>query len=68
MPASNIPATQTVGLVRKLGGPVEFIEDYPVQTPGPDEVLAQVLYTGVCQSGMYISSLTERVLVIDRCA
>lgn len=54
MSASSIPSTQTVGLVRTLGGPVEFIEDYPVQTPGPDEVLARVLYTGVCQSGIFL--------------
>lgn len=52
MPTINIPEKQTVALVRELGGPVEFVDDYPVQKPGLDEVLAKVLYTGVCQSGM----------------
>ena len=50
-PADEIPETQTVALVRELGGTVEFLENYPVPTPGPNEVLAKVLYTGVCQSG-----------------
>jgi alcohol dehydrogenase, propanol-preferring len=50
--AQPIPTIQTVALVRELGGPVEFVSDYPVPTPGTNEVLAKVLYTGVCQSGM----------------
>ena len=48
-----IPKTQTVAMVRKLGGPVEFVSDYPVPVPGENEVLAKMLYTGVCQSGRY---------------
>ena len=52
MPSIDIPEKQTVALVRELGGPVEFVDDYPVQKPGLDEVLAKVLYTGVCQSGV----------------
>ena len=51
MGAIEIPAKQTVALVQELGGPVEFVDNYPVQKPGLDEVLAKVLYTGVCQSG-----------------
>lgn len=51
MGSTGIPKTQTVALVRSLGGEVEFKEDYPVPTPGSNEVLAKVLYTGVCQSG-----------------
>lgn len=51
MPSIKIPKSQTVALVRHLGGPIEFVEDYPVTTPGQHEVLAKVLYTGVCQSG-----------------
>jgi hypothetical protein len=53
MGSLDIPKTQTVALVRALGGEVEFKTDYPVPTPGRNEVLAKVLYTGVCQSGMY---------------
>ncbi|KAF7195556.1 Alcohol dehydrogenase 2 [Pseudocercospora fuligena] len=48
-----IPSTQTVALVRQLGGAVEFVDDYPVPVPGQDEVLAKVLYTGVCQSDLH---------------
>ena len=51
MSTHKIPKTQTVALVRRLGGPIEFVHDYPVKMPGRDEVLAKVLYTGVCQSG-----------------
>ncbi|KAK4507026.1 hypothetical protein PRZ48_000760 [Zasmidium cellare] len=53
MPSITIPTHQTVALVRSLGGPVEFVDDYPVKTPGQDEVLAKVLYTGVCQSDLH---------------
>lgn len=51
MSSMDIPQTQTVALVRNLGGEVEFKTDYPVPAPGRNEVLAKVLYTGVCQSG-----------------
>lgn len=51
MHSFTIPKTQKVALVRELGGPVEYQNDYPVKMPGQDEVLAKVLYTGVCQSG-----------------
>ena len=51
--ASAIPKTQTVALVYEQGGPVHFKDDYPVPIPGHNEVLAKVLYTGVCQSGQY---------------
>ncbi|KAJ5452815.1 Polyketide synthase enoylreductase [Penicillium cf. griseofulvum] len=58
MESVNIPQTQTVALVRSLGGEVEFKTDYPVPTPGRNEVLAQVLYTGVCQSDLHTKSGT----------
>lgn len=51
MGSIDIPQTQTVALVRDIGGTVEFKTDYPVPAPGRNEVLAKVLYTGVCQSG-----------------
>lgn len=46
-----IPQTQSVALVTDLGGDIEFRDDYPVPVPGQNEVLAKVLYTGVCHSG-----------------
>lgn len=43
--------TQTVALIRKQGGQVEIVDDYPIPSPGANEVLVKILYTGVCQSG-----------------
>lgn len=51
MPA--IPETQTAATVPVLGAGVKFVHDYPVPKPGNNEVLAKVLYSGVCQSGAY---------------
>ena len=59
MPSIEIPEKQTVALVRELGGLVEFVDDYPVQKPGLDEVLAKVLYTGVCQSGVDLNNTSK---------
>jgi hypothetical protein len=60
MDSLDIPQTQTVALVRDLGGTVEFKTDYLVPTPGRNEVLAKVLYTGVCQSGKYLLPFITR--------
>lgn len=49
----DIPKTQTVALVRAQGQPVEIVHDYPVPTPGKREVLAKILYSGVCQSDLH---------------
>lgn len=56
---ADIPKVQTVALVREIGGPVEFPNDYPVPTPGNNEVLAKVLYTGVCLSGKFRSTTSS---------
>ncbi|KAI7376642.1 hypothetical protein KC336_g19733, partial [Hortaea werneckii] len=53
MSSLQIPSKQTAALVRHLGGPLEFVHDWPVLQPGPDEILAKVLYTGVCQSDLH---------------
>jgi alcohol dehydrogenase, propanol-preferring len=52
---TTIPKTQLAATVPKQGGPVVFVEDYPVPEPGENEVLVKVLYTGVCQSGKQIN-------------
>ncbi|OTA55471.1 alcohol dehydrogenase [Hypoxylon sp. EC38] len=49
----NIPETQTAAVVNELGGEVTFVHDYPVSKPGHNEVLAKILYTGVCQSDLH---------------
>lgn len=56
--AITIPEVQTAATVPKLGGGVQFVHDYPVPKPGNNEVLAKVLYTGVCQSGKFTPAPT----------
>ncbi|KAI7551772.1 hypothetical protein KC331_g2339 [Hortaea werneckii] len=58
MPTLAIPSKQTAALVRQLGGPLEFVHDWPVPQPGQDDVLAKVLYTGVCQSDLHTKNGT----------
>ncbi|EMR68265.1 putative alcohol dehydrogenase protein [Eutypa lata UCREL1] len=55
---TTIPETQTAATVPKLGGGVKFVHDYPVPKPGYNEVLAKVLYTGVCQSDLHTQAGT----------
>lgn len=54
----DIPTKQRAAVVPELGGPVRIISDYPVSTPGENEVLTQVLYTGVCQSDLHTAAGT----------
>ncbi|KAN0098411.1 alcohol dehydrogenase 2 [Hyaloscypha variabilis] len=58
MTSVHIPKTQTVALIREIGGDIEFQTDYPVPVPGQNEVLAQVLYTGVCHSDLHTKAGT----------
>lgn len=58
MASVHIPDTQTVALIREQGGEVEFQDHHPIPTIGQNEVLAKVLYTGVCQSGKPESTKT----------
>ncbi|KAH8127069.1 alcohol dehydrogenase, propanol-preferring [Trichoderma asperellum] len=53
-----IPKTQTAATVPKLGGGVVFKHDYPVPQPGYNEVLAKILYSGVCQSDLHTQAGT----------
>ncbi|KAI0150781.1 alcohol dehydrogenase [Xylariaceae sp. FL1272] len=55
---AQIPSTQTAATVPKLGGGVKFVHDYPVPKPGHNEVLAKVLYSGVCQSDLHTQAGT----------
>lgn len=48
--APNIPTTQWAQVVEKVGGPAVY-KQIPVAKPGPDEVLINVKYTGVCHTG-----------------
>lgn len=48
----EIPEQQWAQVVEKKGGPVVF-KQIPVQKPGPDEVLINVKYSGVCHTDLH---------------
>lgn len=48
----EIPSTQWAQVFQKIGGPVEY-KQIPVQKPGPDEVLVNVKFSGVCHTDLH---------------
>lgn len=50
--APEIPKEQWAQVMEKTGGPLEY-KKIPVQQPGPDEVLVNVKYTGVCHTDLH---------------
>jgi propanol-preferring alcohol dehydrogenase len=48
----SIPATQMAMVIEKTGGPVQY-KEIPVQKPGPDEVLVNIKYSGVCHTDLH---------------
>jgi propanol-preferring alcohol dehydrogenase len=52
MAAPQIPTTQWAQVVEKSGGPTEY-KQIPVQKPGPDEVLVNVKFSGVCHTDLH---------------
>ncbi|KAL2180055.1 dehydrogenase-like protein [Thermothelomyces heterothallicus CBS 202.75] len=48
----EIPTEQWAQVVEKSGGPVTY-KKIPVQKPGPDEVLVNVKYSGVCHTDLH---------------
>ncbi|KAK5997299.1 Alcohol dehydrogenase 1 [Cladobotryum mycophilum] len=52
MGSIEIPTEQWAQVVEKTGGPVVY-KRIPVQKPGPDEVLINVKYSGVCHSDLH---------------
>jgi propanol-preferring alcohol dehydrogenase len=48
----QIPKEQMAQVINKTGGPVEF-KKIPVQQPGPDEVLVNIKYSGVCHTDLH---------------
>jgi hypothetical protein len=49
---SDIPQEQWAQVIEKTGGPVEY-KKIPVQKPGPDEVLVNIKYSGVCHTDLH---------------
>ncbi|MCJ1446716.1 MAG: alcohol dehydrogenase [Stictis urceolatum] len=50
--APQIPEKQMAQVIEKTGGPVEF-KEIPVPKPGPDEVLINIKYSGVCHTDLH---------------
>jgi len=48
----EIPKKQKAQVIEKTGGPVEY-KDIDVQQPGPDEVLVNIKYSGVCHTDLH---------------
>lgn len=52
MPSYDIPTEQWAQVLEKTGGPVVY-KKIPVPKPGPDEVLINVKYSGVCHTDLH---------------
>ena len=48
----SVPKKQMAMVIEKTGGPVEY-KEIDVPTPGPDEVLINVKYSGVCHTDLH---------------
>lgn len=53
--APNLPKKQWAQVFEKTGGKIEY-KQIDVPTPGPDEVLVNVKYSGVCHTGRFDSA------------
>lgn len=49
----KIPEKQWAQVFEKSNGPIEY-KQVPVPTPGPDEVLINIKYTGVCHTDLHV--------------
>lgn len=50
--APQIPKSQWAQVIEKVGGPVKY-KEIDVATPGPDEVLVNIKYSGVCHTDLH---------------
>ena len=48
----SIPEEQWAQVIEKTGGPVDY-KKIPVPKPGPDEVLVNIKYSGVCHTDLH---------------
>lgn len=49
---ASVPTEQWAQIFEKTGGPIEY-KKIPVQKPGPDEVLVNIKYSGVCHTDLH---------------
>ncbi|KZF19496.1 alcohol dehydrogenase-like protein [Xylona heveae TC161] len=52
MAAIEVPKTQWAQVLEEVGGQLKY-KEIPVPTPGPDEVLINVKYSGVCHTDLH---------------
>ncbi|KAG8527770.1 alcohol dehydrogenase [Bacidia gigantensis] len=50
--APNIPEKQWAQVIEKTGGPIDY-KEIPVPKPGPDEVLINIKFSGVCHTDLH---------------
>lgn len=50
--SQKIPTEQWAQVIEKVGGPVQY-KKIPVQKPGPEEVLVNIKYSGVCHTDLH---------------
>ncbi|KAI4142839.1 MAG: hypothetical protein LQ340_007206 [Diploschistes diacapsis] len=50
--AHQIPEKQWAQVIEKTGGPIAY-KEIPVPKPGPDEVLVNIKYSGVCHTDLH---------------
>ncbi|MCJ1259114.1 alcohol dehydrogenase [Lignoscripta atroalba] len=50
--SQSIPDMQWAQVIEKTGGPIDY-KQIPVQKPGPDEVLVNIKYSGVCHTDLH---------------
>lgn len=50
--STQIPEKQWAQVIEKTGGEISY-KEIPVQKPGPDEVLVNIKYTGVCHTDLH---------------
>ncbi|KAL9008652.1 MAG: hypothetical protein Q9173_006245 [Seirophora scorigena] len=52
--AQEVPKKQRAMVMEEMGGPVDY-KQIPATAPkpGPDEVLVNIKYSGVCQTDLY---------------
>lgn len=48
----SIPSKQWAQVFEKKGGPVEY-KEIPVPKPGPEDVLVNIKYSGVCHTDLH---------------
>lgn len=52
MGSVDLPTEQWAQVIEQTGGPVEY-KKIPVPKPGPDEVLVNIKYSGVCHTDLH---------------